>query len=123
MFGWMTLGTRWTTEQVWRALEILKENHIPARMPSDDMFFVGPFHLPHPDRRWQICVRRRDALRARALLEKEGLISGATPQDRAEEDDPDPTPASPAADARRIPRGTARSGCRGLKPPARRAPV
>lgn len=123
MLGWTLFGIRWPTEQVCRVLEVLKEHRIPARMPSDDMFFVGPFHLPHPDRRWQIFVRRRDVRRAMQLLKKEGLISGATPSDRAEEDDADPMSASPAAAARRIPRGTGRSDCLCRKRPARRAPA
>ena len=80
MFGWMTLGKRWRTEQVYEALEVLKEHRIPTRMPSDDMFFVGPFHLPHPDMRWEINVRRRDYRRALALLAREGLVNARLPE-------------------------------------------
>ena len=73
MFGWMELGATWPTEQAYQALELLKQNRIRCRMPSDDMFFISPFSLPHPDRRWAIRVRRRDVDRAMALLAGEGL--------------------------------------------------
>ncbi len=85
MFGWMTLEAQWTTEQAYQALEVLKENRIPTRMPSDDMFFTSAFHLPHPDLRWQIQVRRRDRDKAVALLAWEGLMKeaqGATGMER-----------------------------------------
>ena len=86
MFGWTTLGARWRTEQAYQALEILKAHRIPSRMPSDDMFFIGPFHLPHPDRRWQIFVRRWDVRRALALLAREGLMIDAAQEGRAKAD-------------------------------------
>ena len=66
MFGWKTLGAIWPTEQAYHVLQLLKENRIRHRMPSDDMFFYSPFHLPRPDRRWAIQVRRRDMRRAMA---------------------------------------------------------
>ena len=112
MFGWMTLGAQWRTEQAYQALEILKAHRIPSRMPSDDMFFIGPFHLPHPDRRWQIFVRRRDYGRAVEILAGEGLIVGATRPDRAGEGDANLTPASPAIASRRTRPDRGRSGCR-----------
>ena len=123
MFEWKALGASWPSEQAYRVLELLKQQHIRCRMPSDDMHFVSPFHLPHPDLRWSIRVRRRDWHRAMALLEREGLVNGATLSDRAGAEVADTMPASPAVDGRRIPRGIARSGCPGLRPPARRAPV
>ena len=86
MFGWTTLGARWRTEQAYQALEILKAHRIPSRMPSDDMFFIGPFHLPHPDRGWQIFVRRWDVRRALALLAREGLMNDAAQEGRAKAD-------------------------------------
>ena len=85
MFGWMTLEAQWATEQAYQALEVLKEHRIPTRMPSDDMFFTSAFHLPHPDLRWQIQVRRRDRDKAVALLAWEGLMKesqGATGMER-----------------------------------------
>ena len=55
----------------------MKEHRIPTRMPSEDMFFTSAFHLPHPDLRWQIQVRRRDRDKAVALLAWEGLMKEA----------------------------------------------
>ncbi len=72
--NWQSIGPSWVSEKVFRVLEVLKENRIPARMPSDDMFFFSPYHLPHPMLRWEIQVRRRDRARAAALLAREGLI-------------------------------------------------
>lgn len=74
MIGWKQLGPKWPTNVVFRVLELLKEQHIPCRMPSDDMFFCNLFHPPHPDRRWEINVRRRDWSRAIDLLDREGLL-------------------------------------------------
>lgn len=122
MFGWIELGPKWASEDCYRVIQILKHNRIPCRMPADDMFFVNPFHLPNPDRRWGIRVRRRDRKRALALLAREGLVRDAADDSRAAHPQ-GATPAARAAFARRIPRDTARSGFRGLKPPARRAPV
>jgi len=122
MFGWIYLPCAFATEQAYRVLELLKQHRLPCRMPSDDMFFSNAYRLPHPDLRWQICVRRWDLDRATALLVKEGLINGATLADRAEQPGICATPASPAAARRRTRRGTARSGCRDLPRPARRAP-
>ena len=84
MFGWITLGAQWRTEQAYLVLELFRHYRLPCRMPDDDMFFIDAFHLPHPDMRWEIHVRRRDLDRATALLIREGLINGATLTDRAE---------------------------------------
>ena len=89
LIGWKALGAKWASEDAWRALELLKENRIRCRMPSDDMFFVNAYHLlPGPDRRWQILVRRRDWQRAEALMEREGLVGAARPDEA--EDSPKP---------------------------------
>ena len=45
MFGWKQLGPMWPTNEVFRVLELLKEQRIPSRMPSDDMFFCKLFCL------------------------------------------------------------------------------
>ena len=74
MFGWKQLGPRWPTNDVFRVLELLKEQHIPSRMSSDDMFFCNLFCPPHPGHRWEIQVRRRDWRRAIDLLDGEGLL-------------------------------------------------
>lgn len=74
MFGWKQLGPKWPTNEVFRVLELLKEQRIPSRMPSDDMFFCKLFCPPHPGHRWEIQVRRRDWNRAIDLLDREGLL-------------------------------------------------
>jgi len=112
MFAMKKIPARFSTEQAYQALELLKQMHIRCNMPSDDMFFYSPFHLPRPDRRWHICVRKRDYRRAMALLEREGLINGATRADRAEWGAVDVTSAAPEAASRRTPLDTVRSGCR-----------
>ena len=88
MFGWKELGATWPTEQAYQALELLKQNRIRCRMPSDDMFFISPFSLPHPDRRWAIRVRRRDVDRAMALLAREGLARIAEETGRRDDGEP-----------------------------------
>ena len=77
MFGWKELGAKWPTEQTYQVLEVLKQNRIRCRMPADDMFFIGPFHLPRPDRRWSIQVRRRDVKRVMAILAGENHARAA----------------------------------------------
>ena len=74
---WQNIGPRWATEKTCRVLEVLRENRIPFRMPSDDMFFSNAYSLPHPNRLWSVRVRRRDRERAIALLAGEGLVSSA----------------------------------------------
>jgi len=75
MFGWKQLGPMWPTNEVFRVLELLKEQRIPSRMPSDDMFFCKLFCPPHPEHRWEIQVLRRDWNRAIDLLDGEGLLN------------------------------------------------
>ena len=74
MSRWIDIGYKWNTETAYRVSQFLKENRIPFRMPSDDMFFQSMYHLPHRDRVWGIRVRRRDLARAMSLLEEEGLV-------------------------------------------------
>jgi len=75
MFGWKQLGPGWLSVDVFRVLELLKEQRIPSRMPSDNMFFCNLFSPPHPAQRWEIRVRRRDWSRAIDLLDREGLLN------------------------------------------------
>ena len=75
MFGWKTLGPKWLTNEVIQVLELLDEERITSRMPSDNLFFCNPFRLPHPGRRWEIRVRIRDWNRAIDLLDREGLLN------------------------------------------------
>lgn len=112
MFRMKDLPAAFPTEQAFQALEILKQHSIRCDMPSDDMFFTSAFHLPHPDLRWRIRVRRRDYGRAVEILAGEGLIVGATRPDRAGEGDANLTPASPAIASRRTRPDRGRSGCR-----------
>lgn len=88
-FGWKDLGLAWRSEDIYRVLEVLKEKRIPARMPSDDMFLYSPYFPPHPDRRWQILIRRKDWRRAVDLLAREGLASAATVAAAQKRPDPD----------------------------------
>ena len=74
MSGWIDIGPIWNTETNYRVREFLKENRIPFRMPSDEMFFQSMYHLPHRDRIWGIKVRRKDLALVLALLEKERFI-------------------------------------------------
>ena len=74
MSRWIDIGYKWNTETTYRVREFLKENGIPMRMPSDEMFFQSMYHLPHRDRLWGIKVRKKDLARIRAMLAKEELI-------------------------------------------------
>ncbi len=74
MSGWIDIGPIWNTETNYRVREFLKENRIPFRMPSDEMFFQSMYHLPHRDRIWGIKVRRKDLAFVLAMLEKERFI-------------------------------------------------
>ena len=74
MSRWINIGYKWKTETTYRVREFLKENGIPFRMPSDEMFFQSMYHLPHRDWRWGIKAKRKDLAFVLALLEKEGFI-------------------------------------------------
>lgn len=112
MFGMKNLPCEFRTEQAYLVLELLRHHNIRCSMPSDEMFFVNAFRLPHPDLRWQIRVHRRDHGRAVELLAAEGLIKGAIPSDRAETEAADATPAAPEAASRRTQPDRAQSGLR-----------
>ena len=77
MLGWKQLGPKWPTIEVFRVRELLREHHIPNRMPSDDMFSYNRYRPSHPGLRWEIRVRHRDWSRATALLDGEGLLNSA----------------------------------------------
>ena len=78
MLRWKQLGPKWPTMEVFRVLELLRERHIPYRMPLDDMFSYNIFRPCHPGLRWEILVRRRDWDRAIALLVGDGLLNRST---------------------------------------------
>ena len=75
MFGWKQLGPSWLTNDVFRVLEVLNEQHIPSRMPLGDMFVFNLFRPAHPALRWEIRVRQRDWDRAIDLLHGEELLN------------------------------------------------
>ncbi len=96
---WKNIGPSLVSEDAYRALEVLRESNIPCSMPSDDMFFADPYHLPHPCLRWHIRVRRRDLKRARAALAREGLVN---PKVLSDDDDTCTASASSIADPGRV---------------------
>ena len=81
---WQNIGPEWKTEDIFRIREILKEEHIPFRMPFSDIFFANLFHTPAKDKRWGILVREKDLTKAAALLAREGLACGNLRQIAAE---------------------------------------
>ncbi len=72
---WRQIGPEWKTEIVFRIREILREEHIPFRMPFSDIFFVNVFRKPAEDKRWGILVREKDRERVTDLLVREDIIS------------------------------------------------
>lgn len=73
MKRWTYIGPEWKTDDIFRIREILKENHIPFRMPFADIFFTNFFSLPAKERRWGILVREKDLPETASLLIREGL--------------------------------------------------
>ncbi len=73
MNHWTAMGPEWKTEDVFRIREILRENHIPFRMPFSDVFFANIFCPPDRDKRWGILVREKDLAKTAALLVRDGL--------------------------------------------------
>ena len=74
MSKWIDIGYKWNTETTYRVREFLKGERIPIRMPSDDMFFQGEYHLPDKAWKWGLKVRKKDLGRVLTFLEKEGFI-------------------------------------------------
>ena len=77
MHCWKNIGTEWKTEDVLQVREILKDEHIPFKMPFSDIFFVNIFHTPAEDKRWTVMVREKDWEKVVRMLIKEELIRGA----------------------------------------------
>ncbi|MBR5960164.1 MAG: hypothetical protein IKZ98_04155 [Clostridia bacterium] len=73
MKRWTTIGPEWKTENVFRILQLLKDEHIPYKMPYSDVFFANIFHMPSLDRKWGILVRTKDWAKTVDLLVHEGL--------------------------------------------------
>ena len=73
MNKWTNIGPEWKTEDIFRIREILKDEHIPFRMPFADVFFANTFNMPAADRRWGILVREKDWEKTVAVLVREGL--------------------------------------------------
>ena len=81
---WQNIGPEWKTEDIFRIREILKEEHIPFRMPFSDVFFANLFHTPAKDKRWGILVREKDLAKTATLLVWEDLARGSLRQIAAE---------------------------------------
>ena len=77
MHCWKNIGPEWKTEDVLQVREILKDEHIPFKMPFSDIFFVNVFHTPAEDKRWTVLVREKDWEKVVRMLIKEDLIRGA----------------------------------------------
>ena len=73
MKRWTYIGPEWKTDDIFRIREILKEKHIPFKMPFSDVFFMNFFNPPTKEKRWGILVREKDLAKTAALLIREGL--------------------------------------------------
>ena len=73
MKRWTSLGPEWKTEDIYRIRQILRDEHIPFKMPFYDVFFANTFNMPSEDRRWGILVREKDLEKVITLLIREEL--------------------------------------------------
>ena len=73
MNRWTDIGPEWKTDDIFRIREILREKHIPFKMPFTEVFFANFFNPPAKERRWGILVREKDLAKTAALLIREGL--------------------------------------------------
>ena len=83
MNKWTSIGPEWKTEDVFRIIGILKDEHIPFRMPFEDVFFANIFRMPAADRKWGVLVREKDWEKAVAVLVREGLAGSNLCRDTA----------------------------------------
>ena len=60
MKRWTSLGPEWKTADIFRIREILRDEHIPFKMPFYDVFFANTFNMPSEEKRWGILVREKD---------------------------------------------------------------
>ena len=95
MFHWKKIGPELKTEDVYQVQEILRDEHIPFKMPFSDIFFVNEFHRPAEDKRWTVMVRERDWEKAVRMLIRENLIRGAELEICAVSTAPEPERAVP----------------------------
>ena len=98
MKHWTPIGPEWKTEDIFRIRQILKDEHIPFKMPFYDVFFVNNFSMPAKERRWGILVRSKDLERVINLLVREELACRALWEDPAEgvrrKENPERTPGT-----------------------------
>ena len=73
MKHWTSVGPEWKTADIIRIREILRDEHIPFKMPFYDVFFVNIFHMPSEEKRFGILVRKKDLEKVIVLLIREGL--------------------------------------------------
>lgn len=92
MKRWTSIGPEWKTADIFRIREILKEEHIPFKMPFYDVFFANTFHMPSEEKRFGILIRKKDLKKVIALLIREGLACRALWEDSDEEPCPAASP-------------------------------
>ena len=92
MKRWTSIGPEWKTEDIYRVRQILRDEHIPFKMPFYDVFFANTFNMPSEDRRWGILVRVKDLEKVITLLIREGLACRALWEDFAGEPCRDKSP-------------------------------
>ena len=92
MKRWTSIGPEWKTEDIYRVRQILRDEHIPFKMPFYDVFFANTFNMPSEDRRWGILVREKDLEKVITLLIREGLACRALWKDFAGEPCRDKSP-------------------------------
>ena len=85
MKRWTSLGPEWKTADIFRIREILRDEHIPFKMPFYDVFFANTFNMPSEEKRWGILIRKKDMEKVIALLIREGLACRALWEDSPEE--------------------------------------
>lgn len=95
MSKWKQIGNSWGAEDAVRIREILKEEHIPCRIPFNSALLANPYRLPAADHRFEIRVRRKDLEKAAAVLVRESFLHPAgLSEEKA-------VPGLPAGDERR----------------------
>ena len=77
MSKWELIGNSWSVEDTVRIREILKEEHIPCRIPFNSALLANPYRLPAADHRFGIRVRRKDLEKAVAVLVRESFLHPA----------------------------------------------
>jgi len=84
MKRWTSLGPEWKTADIYRIREILRDEHIPFKMPFYDVFFANSFHMPSEEKRFGILIRKKDLEKVITLLIRERLACRALWEDSPE---------------------------------------